>query len=199
MPTEPTCSRRIGARIEITIKLSCTHNLQLETNRKATYRCVPILFLLSNFPATMKFVGATLTPLLSVRSSSSASEIHIPASANQRLEIKTPDLAEAQVIVCDFLYETSAEDLNIVRNAYNSAYSAIGYSSTASETKRMPVSVPDKELLSAFARGVVGAPTHEVVADINMPKGLLRKQEKQVLFLSKLARPPSLSKRWHHR
>jgi hypothetical protein len=45
-------------------------------------------------------------------------------------------------------------------------------------------------LLSAFARAVVGAPTHEVVADINMPKArLLRKREKQVLVLSKLARP----------
>jgi hypothetical protein len=91
---------------------------------------------------------ATLTILPSARSSSSASEIHIPASTNQRLETKSPDPAEARVMVHDFIHETSAEDLNIVSKsivaAYNPAYSTTGYSSIASDTKKMPVSAPDK-------------------------------------------------------
>jgi hypothetical protein len=89
----------------------------------------------------MKFAAATLAPLPSVR------EIDISASTNQPFAAKSSDPAETRVTVRGLRHETSAKDPDItsksIVTAYSSAYTATLYSSTASETKKTAVSVPD--------------------------------------------------------
>jgi hypothetical protein len=90
----------------------------------------------------MKFASATSTTF------PSDGEINISASTNQPFGDKSSDPAETRVTVHGLRHETSAKDLNIISKsivtAYNSAYSATVYSSSASETKKTAVSVPDK-------------------------------------------------------
>jgi hypothetical protein len=135
----------------------------------------------------MKFAVATLTTL---DSTSSNSEFNLSAAANQLLGTKLSGPAEARVMVHGLVDETSAEDLNTISKsiaaAYNSAYSATGYSLTVLETKTS-VSVPDKvDFTRSFGPGCRWCPdddalidsntkaghtasSFEVVADVNMP------------------------------
>lgn len=99
----------------------------------------------------MKYPVATLTPL------PSASEINIRAAANKMLGTNSSDPVEVPDMVHVLLRESSAEDLNIISksiNVYNSGYSTNSDSSTASETKKTAVSVPDKlDFTLSFSSG----------------------------------------------
>jgi hypothetical protein len=92
----------------------------------------------------MKFTAFALSTLVSL---ASASDFNLRAAANRLLAgNKSSDPAEARVMVHGLLHETSAEDLSIISKsvvaAYNSAYSATGYSFTAMEIKAS-ISGPD--------------------------------------------------------
>jgi hypothetical protein len=88
----------------------------------------------------------TAFAVLTLVTLASASDFNLRAAANRLLGNKSSDPAEARVMVHGLLQETSAEDLSIISKsvvaAYNSAYSATGYSFTALETKAS-VSGPD--------------------------------------------------------
>jgi hypothetical protein len=145
---------------------SFTHNLELETNRIPSYP--------DTLPATMKFAVATLATL---PSASPASEFNIRVAANQLLGTKSSNPAEAQVTVHGLLRETTVEDLNIISKsivaAYNSAYSATGYSFTALQTKTL-VSFSHDKIGSTprfFWPGCRWHPTDDALTDSNTETG----------------------------
>ena len=92
----------------------------------------------------MKFTAFAVSTLVTLASASD--HFNLRAAANRLLGNKSSDPAEARVMVHGLLHETSVEDLSIINEsvivAYNSAYSATGYSFTALETKAS-VSGPD--------------------------------------------------------
>jgi hypothetical protein len=108
--------------------------------------------------------------------------VNTRVDANQLLDTKSSDPAKARVMVQSLLYKTS-EDLNIISKgivaAYNSAYSATGYSSTALKTKtftaletKTSVSVPHKVgFTSSIWSGCRWCPTDDALADSNTVAG----------------------------
>jgi DNA-binding protein YbaB len=92
----------------------------------------------------MKIAAFALTTLAAL---ASASEYNLRAAPNTLIGTKSSDPAEARVMVHGLLHDTSTEDLNIINKsvvaAYNSAYSATGYSFTSMKTTTS-VSIPDK-------------------------------------------------------
>jgi hypothetical protein len=127
----------------------------------------------------VEFAVATLAAL---PYANSTSEIHIPASACQRLETKSSDPAEARIMAHKLLSKTWDEDLNIVSegivSAYNSAYSATSYSLTALETEtftaletKASVSVPDKVGFTPSFWSGCRCPTDDTLTDSNTYAG----------------------------
>jgi hypothetical protein len=118
----------------------------------------------------MKFTAFAVSTLVTL---ASASDFNLRAAANRLLGNKSSDPTEARVMVHGLLHETSAEDLSIISKsvvtAYNSAYSATGYSFTVLETKAS-VSGPDNlDWWSGrnFWPGCRWCPNDDALADSN--------------------------------